>query len=189
MSEKDNRNYDKISFFVEDYKKGYIEYHDGKLFRTHKNTGYRYKKLENPVPMRISLGNKNSRYYRVCITNNGKRYTAYEHVVIFAIHHGIDTLKSFESLDHVDGNKYNNRIENLEGVTVEENNRRLMEMGLLKPLKGTDNGASKLSSEDIIKIRNIYKNRELNQYQLSDMFGVSQGNISAIVNMKVWTHI
>lgn len=189
MSKENNRNYDKVNFFIEDYKKGYIEYHDGKLFRTHKNTGYRYKKLENPVPMRISLGDKNSRYYRVCTSNNGKRYTAYEHVIIFAIHHGIDTLKSFESLDHVDGNKYNNHIENLEGVTVEENNRRLMEMGLLNPPKGTDNGTSKLSNEDIIKIRNIYKNRELNQYQLSDMFGVSQSNISAIVNMKVWTHI
>ena len=189
MGEYNFRNHEKLEIFIENYNKGYIEYENGRLFRTHKNLGDRYKKMTNREEMRIGLGKSNGRYYRVCASKKGKRYTAYEHVVIFAIHHGIESLKSYETIDHVDGNKYNNKIENLEGVTVEENNRRLMEMGLLKPQKGTDNGASKLSNEDIIKIRNIYKNRELNQYQLSEMFGVSQGHISVIVNKKLWSHI
>lgn len=53
---------------------------------------------------------------------NGKN--VYVHLIIFAYFYGIEELKKHETIDHIDGNKFNNRIENLEGCSNEENNKR-----------------------------------------------------------------
>lgn len=50
--------------------------------------------------------------------------------------------------------------------------------------KGTTHGMSKLSEDDILQIRDLYKTGTLGQYELADLFGVNQGAISRIVNHK-----
>ena len=119
----------------------------------------------------------------------GKSISAYEHIIIYAIFNGIDSLKNDLHIDHVDGNKHNNRIENLELVTGEENNRRLIEHGLLNPPRGSENGTSTLKDADVLNIRKLYASKKHNQFQVAKMFETSQGNISDIVNRKRWAHI
>ena len=189
-----SRNLDKLSYFIEDYKKGYIIYEDGSLYRTVRRYGIRgakgevgIKKLESPEKM--SSLNKGNKYYRIGRKVGDKRYTVYEHTVIYAIFHGVKELTDDIHIDHINGDRLDNRIENLELVSSEENNRRLMELDLLKPRYGEDNGTAKLTEKEVIEIRRLYKNTSLTQYQLADMFGVAQGNISEIVNRKRWAHI
>jgi len=55
--------------------------------------------------------------------------------------------------------------------------------------KGSNNNHSKLSEEQVKKIRFMYRTKLATQYQLSDIFGVSNRNISRIVNGKLWNHI
>src|SRR5699024_1755290 len=189
-----SRNLDKSSYFIEDYKKGYIIYEDGSLYRTVRRYGIRgakgevgIKKLESPEKMSsLSKGNK---YYRIGRKVGDKRYTVYEHTVIYAIFHGVEELTDGVHIDHINGDRFDNRIENLELVSSEENNRRLIELDLLKPRYGEENGASVLTESDVLKIRDLYSRKEYNQSELSDMFGVTQGNISDIVNRKRWAHI
>ena len=189
-----SRNLDKLSYFIEDYKKGYIIYEDGSLYRTVRRYGIRgakgevgIKKLESPEKMSsLSKGNK---YYRIGRKVGDKRYTVYEHTVIYAIFHGVEELTDDVHIDHINGDRFDNRIENLELVSSEENNRRLIELDLLKPRYGEENGASVLTESDVLKIRDLYSRKEYNQSELSDMFGVTQGNISDIVNRKRWAHI
>lgn len=54
---------------------------------------------------------------------------------------------------------------------------------------GTNNGMSKLSEDDVISIRKMYRNKELNQYELAEKFGVSQPAIGSIVRNKTWRHV
>jgi len=86
----------------------YFEYKNGELY---------WKKSTNS---RIVVGKKAG-----CITNHGyltikinkKPYLA--HKIVYAIHYGyIPKL-----IDHIDGNKLNNKIENLREATIFENQR------------------------------------------------------------------
>lgn len=54
---------------------------------------------------------------------------------------------------------------------------------------GEKNINSKLSNSDVIAIRNKYRNRELNQYQLAEIYGVSQSAIGSIVRNETWRHL
>lgn len=50
-----------------------------------------------------------------------KGKTVFVHRVVFALHHGIEELKKHEVIDHINGDKYDNRIENLRGLSNSEN--------------------------------------------------------------------
>lgn len=185
-----SRNIDKIKPFLEAYEKGEIIYKDGALYKTTKRLNqFKTVKLDEPEIMRVKLGDKNGRYYRITTTHNGKRYTVYEHIVIFAIHYGIEALEKSEAIDHVDGNKNNNRYENLEGVSIEENNLRSKNLGLLKPQRGAKNKASKLTEEQVLDIRALYSEGTYNQYELAKKYGITQGHVSDIVNSYRWVHV
>ena len=59
--------------------------------------------------------------------------------------------------------------------------------------RGSKNGMSKLTEEDVKYIRENYipkgKGQKCNRKELADYFGVSVGLISRIVNNQIWTHI
>lgn len=55
--------------------------------------------------------------------------------------------------------------------------------------RGENNGNSKLSSMQVIEIRNAYERKLLNQYELAAKYKVSQLAISSIIRRKTWSHI
>lgn len=91
-------------------------------------------------------------------------------------------------INHLDGNKENNRLSNLEWVTPKENMRHASAMGLLRPQSpwtSRRRGGQKLAPEDVILLRNMYAEGEL-QRTLAARFGVSAPHISSVVNEKSW---
>jgi len=84
-------------------------------------------------------------------------------------------------VNHIDGIITNNHISNLEWVTASENQIHAFKIGLKKP---TDN--SKLTEQQVIKIRNEYIGKRGQQIALAEKYGVTQSNISAIVLNKSW---
>lgn len=101
------RNYEAIEVLVSLLKSGYLKYEDGQIIGSRGNV----------------IGEKTGKgqYYRIGAMIDGVRYRAFAHLVVYAYFHGMDELKKHETIDHVDGNKYNNRIENLEGCSRSEN--------------------------------------------------------------------
>lgn len=61
------------------------------------------------------------------------------------------------TVNHLDGNKDNNRVDNLEWATRSEQMKHAYSLGLKKPMWGTSQKRSKLSEEDVRWIRNHYK--------------------------------
>jgi hypothetical protein len=55
--------------------------------------------------------------------------------------------------------------------------------------KGQGRSMSKLSDENVIKIRQLYTAGGITQRELSSMFGVAQVSISRIVTQKYWKHL
>ena len=55
--------------------------------------------------------------------------------------------------------------------------------------RGSVNGNSKLNERDVLEIRRAYASREMNQYQLAEIFGVSQPSIGSIIRNETWRHV
>ena len=49
--------------------------------------------------------------------------------------------------------------------------------------------SAKLDAEDIIKIRKLYAEKKWNQKELAFIYGISQGQISSIINKRWWAHV
>lgn len=170
-----------ISLFLERFDTGFYLYKDGRIYQTRRRLN-QFKEVVLSTPEIASLPTKRG-YRRVGLKREGQMIYAYEHRVIFAYHNGIDELFSHECIDHINGDKGDNRIENLRGLSIKENTAHAENMGLYMRTYGKINGMCRLSSDDVTKIRNLYKN-PYNQYELADLYDVSQSHISEIVTFK-----
>ena len=88
------------------------------------------------------------------------------------------------SVNHIDGNKLNNHISNLEWLEAPINTS-------IRKNKccGTKNGKSKLNEEQIKQICELLSNTELTLKTIGDQFGVGTSTISAIKNKKTYKTI
>lgn len=92
-------------------------------------------------------------------------------------------------VNHIDGNKLNNHVNNLEWCTYGENLSHAYKIGL-RDCKGVKNPMSKLTTEQILEIRKRYikgKHCENNSYGLAKKYKVSEKCILNIIHNKSYT--
>lgn len=94
--------------------------------------------------------------------------------------------KSSKEVNHIDGDKLNNKINNLEYVSRKENHLHAKRLGLTKSWVGEYNPKAKLDSIKVSEIRRLYKSSELSQKQIAKIFGIDQTSVSDIVLEKSW---
>ena len=88
------------------------------------------------------------------------------------------------TIDHIDGNKLNNKPSNLQLLTREENARK----GNVGIRCGEQNPSSKLTEDSIREIRKMLQNG-YTQKQIASMYNVDQSLISLIKNNKIWSEV
>ena len=92
-----------------------------------------------------------------------------------------------EDVNHIDGNKLNNCIENLEWVTHKEN--MIHKSEVLGYMLGTDNPTNKLSDEQVIEIYNLCKTTNMLYKDIADMYNIVPSQVSLIVGGYKWKYL
>ena len=95
-----------------------------------------------------------------------------------------------EQVNHIDGNKLNNHVTNLEWVNNKENSAHAVRTGLTngKWELGENNPAVKLDTATVLKIRSMYA-EGISQIAISKQLDICSRNTHCIVRRKSWKHI
>jgi Trp operon repressor len=137
---------------------------------------------------RILVGGKNPQGYSIFgLYKNGTRHYMALHTIVTNAFLG--QRPKDKVVNHKDGNKLNNNIQNLEYVTVKENNDHAKNTGLLRPLRGEDKVEAKLTEKNVKQMRSDYLNKIKSQKELTQEYGISIACVSRTVNRKSWQHI
>lgn len=127
----------------------------------------------------LKEGQNPSGYKHVGLRRNGDvKYMDVHRLVALAFLNNKD-LSVYSEVNHKDGDKGNNVVNNLEWATPEQNRSHAKENGLY--LYGEKNPRSKIASVDVQKIKELYSSGEYTQKVLGVMFNCCQAHISDIV--------
>lgn len=95
-------------------------------------------------------------------------------------------------VNHKDGNKLNNHIDNLEWTDHSKNAKHAFDIGVSTVPAGEANGKSILTENEVIEIRKLYQSVNGKRgiiKELSIQYNVSPSTVSDIINRITWTTI
>lgn len=120
-----------------------------------------------------------------------KRYMRQVHRLVLENFNPIENMNDFQ-VNHINGNKGDNRLENLEWMTPQENTKEANNRGLGHQINqdGEQNSMHKLTEEQVIDI--IKETKKLNRrsdQKIADDYGVTRKTISNIRRNITWTYI
>lgn len=143
-----------------------------------------FKKFFNKERFLIKTEDNHGYYYVTLCKDNKKKKFLVHRLVAEAF---IPNPENKPQVNHIDGNKKNNQINNLEWCTNQENISHALKTGL-KNDYGCNSYLSKFSENDIDYIRNHYipKDKEFGCRALARKFNVSKSTISYIINYRTY---
>lgn len=124
-------------------------------------------------------------YWHHSISSNGKAGTIYPHQAVAKLF--VKGFKKGLQVNHKDGNKLNNRWDNLEWVTRSQNMKHAYANGL-SPV-GINHHKSKLNPEKVLEIRERWNKNPHDQRALAKEYGVHQRTIWQVIHRIVWNHV
>lgn len=151
-----------------------------------------FGKLRNAITGHIyKLCISKTGYWQVCVSLGSR-----QNKKVFKIHKAvaeafINNPEHKPFVNHIDGNKLNNNINNLECVTASENTIHAYQHGLTEAQRGEKCGTRKLTEDDVKYIREHYtpKDKTYGSKILAKKFGVSHSTISRAYYGGAWKHI
>jgi len=157
----------------------------------HKNSG----KLKLMKPAKDGSG-----YLRTVILINGKNNTIKVHRLVGQAF--IPNPKNLETINHKNFDKSDNRVKNLEWMSLLENNRHAYANGRHGHLfkkgekqhpnclrRGSDNGIALLNESQVMEIREKYKPRIYTREKLAKEYGVTVSAIKDVLSRRSWKHV
>lgn len=148
---------------------------------TYANKYGSYEKIKKGRLLKIQIDSCG--YLQAGLSANGKRSMRLMHRLVAIAF--IPNPENKPEVNHLDGNKLNNNVENLEWATKSENQIHAYKTGLIIKKNGEKNGNSKLTNKQVLEIR---KSNKLG-VELSKLFNISTGAISQIRRRGTWAHI
>lgn len=147
----------------------YFSTRDGKIISTNKSKeGKELNGSDHKGYLRISLWNDEKKFIR----EMAHRLVAKTFIP--------NPLNKPE-VNHIDGNRKNNNINNLEWCDRSEN--------MIDTVKRKTHNTTKLSIEHVLEIRKLYKSGNLTKNDLAIAYNTTSSNIYRIINRLTWKFI
>ena len=181
-----------LFYSLKDYEGLYSISKCGKMLshRKHQpNGGFRKEKI-------LSTSINKSGYETVRLTKKSESITKTVHRLL--LKNFIENFENFEEINHIDGNKLNNNLNNLEWCTKNHNIKHAWDNKLLVPsvkfierakksfLKNFADKQRKLNNQLANEIKNRYLNEKISMKKLGKDFGVSSQTICNIIHGKIY---
>ncbi len=132
-------------------------------------------------------------YMTVGFTINNKKVNKYVHKLVAEAF--ITNENNYPQVNHMDCDKTNNRMYNLEWCTNSQNHIHASKNGLNKlhlhrvAYSGEESGRSLLTKEQVLEIKKIYIPYKYSAKKLSKEYNVSESCITHILNNTSWKEI
>lgn len=122
-------------------------------------------------------------YPCVDLCNGGKKKTIFVHTLVAMAFLPRPNFEGAE-VNHIDGDKANPMVSNLEWTTSSENSLHSYQHGLQTAV-GESNGQSKLTEENVKEIRSGYERPEF----YADKYGVDRVTVLDVLARRTWRHV
>lgn len=124
-------------------------------------------------------------YIHVVLSNDAITHTLVVHRLVMEAFFPIRDLDKVQ-INHKNGIKSDNRLENLEWCTRSQNQKHAVINGL--KITNPENH-SKLKACEVLEIRRLYATGKFKQSMLGAMFKLCQQQISSLIRKEYWKHI
>ena len=158
-----------------------------KMWKRYKQTHYFINdagKVYNEISdVEISISH-NDRYDKVKLQLKNKTYTKAVHRLVAETF--LEKPLGKNEVNHIDGNKRNNSVDNLEWVSHLENMQHASIVGLMS--SGSNHASAKLSEEDVAEIRLLFSQGVCDNDIVKE-FGISPGTAAKIRYRQTWKNV
>lgn len=145
--------------------------------------------VRNTKRNKILSANNSGEYSSVNLSVNGKIKTRRIHRLLAIAF--IPNPLNLPCINHKDGNKYNNALNNLEWCTQKHNLEHALKTGLRNSSKGTSRPAGnvKLTEIEVLEIRKLKETTNLSYLDISKKYNVGKKCIGDIITRRNWKNI
>ena len=147
----------------------------------------RVKSFRYGEKMRV-LKVSNAGYYTVALWKKGKATHCRIHKLV--AQNFLQNTDEKPQVNHKDGNKLNNHVDNLEWCTASENTYHALRTGLRTPRKGESVNFAKLNRFQVTRIKLLREIQpQITQEKLGELFGVARTTVADILYHRTWKHV
>jgi hypothetical protein len=136
---------------------------------------------------KIVTGSNSHGYRTIVFKKNRIKYQIDIHVLVARAF--ISNPNGYPQVNHIDANRANNEVSNLEWCTQKMNSRHALELGLFKITRGSERSTAKLNEDKVVAIREMHKTGLFPIWMLAQMFSVGMTTVRTIINRTKWAHV